>query len=397
MFNYSDKHMEFVHTNRLAHVPWAKLAKDFNKKFKCDQSSDALRLAYSRHKELLEAGLPEVDVALLRQARSSAKTSAKNRKALNLALDAIDLQESILERMQAVVDKSDIKPIKKPAKSSKKKPTKAKMVMEVLLSDLHYGKLTDDFHLAEARARMRKYSAAVVNQYEMQTALGYNISSIDLAFLGDIIESATMHGVESLKSCEFGNSEQVTAAIDSIFHDFIVPVAQTGAKLKALCVTGNHSRVMPQKTFIKPGKEHLSWIIYNTLEMLCKKTEIDISFQIAEGPTLVHTIFTDTVLYEHYDLVNTCTKKGFLDMLAKRQSQLGQIIDFYRGGHWHELTIFDRGRIIVNGCLPGADGYSESLGFSTESVQAINFYCRNQTRPNSYYYTFPVYLGGGDE
>lgn len=392
MTNYENKHLEFIHNLREKGIKWPEVAVRFNTRFDTNKAHDALRLVYARHKELLDAGIPEVDVALLRQARNASKTSSKNRRALNITLDAIEQQEDLIRRIETLVKNSAIEPIK--TAKTKHRVAGTPMIMEVLLSDLHYGKKTDTFNYVRARELMREYASVVEDQFRLQTKQAkYAVKSIDLAFLGDIIESSTMHGAESLKSCEFGNSEQVVAAIESLFADMVVPVASLGVPVNALCVTGNHGRTQPQKTFIKPGKEHLSWIIYKTLEMLCQKSKLPVTFKIAEGPTLVHRIFNDLVLYEHYDLVGACTKKALSDMLAKRQTQVGEIINFYRGGHYHEYTIFDRGRIIVNGCLPGNDGYSESFGYSTESVQAINFYCKNDSRPNSYYYTFPVYLG----
>lgn len=390
---YTSDQINFIHLHRQKGHQWSEIATKYNKNFRSDQSENALRFAYARHKELEEAGLPEVDVALLRQARRSSKTSSKNQRQLNIALEAIELQDDILGEIKKLINDKQFTNVRV-KRATKKTPTHTPMVIEVLLSDLHYGKKTDKFNSKIARLRMREYRMAVVFQALLHQSQGYDVTSIDVALLGDIIESSTMHGAESLKSSEFGNSEQVVLAIKSLFEDFFVPLAELGIFINVNCVTGNHERTEHTKTYVKPGKEYLSWIIYNTLEMLCSQAKLPVKFNIAEGPTLLHRIFDDNVLYEHFDLTKGCTKVALSAMLSKRQTQLGKIISFYRGGHYHEYTMFNRGQIIVNGCLPGADEYSDSFGYNTEAVQVINFYCQNSTRPNSYYYTFPVFLGG---
>lgn len=391
---YSSEQIQFISNCRDSGQKWAELTEKFNKKFRSDQSENALRFAYVRYTELEAAGLPEVDVTLLRQARSASKMSSRNQRRLNIALDAMTSQEDILEKIKDLLQSTNFAKLAVDRSPKKAAIAAVPMVVEVLLSDLHYGKKTDTFNSKIARTRMKAYKNAVMDQIVRHEAQGYAIESIDVALLGDIIESSTMHGAESLKSSEFGNSEQVVLAIKSLFEDFFVPLSVLGIPLIANCVAGNHERTEHTKTYVKPGKEYLSWIIYNTLDMLCTQAKIPVTFNIAEGPTLLHKIFDDYVLYEHFDLVKACTKASLSDMLSKRQTQTGKIVKFYRGGHYHEYTMFNRGQIIVNGCLSGADDYSDSFGYNTEAVQVINFYCQNTTRPNSYYYSFPVFLGG---
>jgi hypothetical protein len=392
---YTQVQLEYIHALKQQGYKWPEIEDLFNKKFKLDKSHDALRFAYARHLELHNAGLEEVDVALLRQARNASKSSSKNRKALDLALESIDQHQSILESMKELIKGGKFPKIEVPKKKVKSITHSTPMVMEVLLSDLHYGKKTDTFDSVRARKMMSEYAKEVLLQLNNRTLEGYAIQRLDICLLGDIIESSTMHGAESLKGCEFGNSEQVVLAIKSLFEDFFVPVLSQGVPMVVNCVAGNHERVEMSKTYNKPGKEYLSWVIYNSLDMLCEKVfpKSNIKFNIAEGPVLLHKIFNDYVVYEHFDLTGACTKKALAEMMNKRQTQLGKVVQYYRGGHYHEYTIFDRGRIIVNGCLPGPDGYSESLGFNTEPVQAINFYAEDKDKPNTYLYSYPVYLG----
>ena len=143
-----------------------------------------------------------------------------------------------------------------------------------------------------------------------------------------------------------------------------------------------------------PGDDNLTYIIYNTLALLCKQTQItNATFTIARGVYLVSKIFDDHVLYIHGDHTKALTRVAMEAEMMKRAAQTKTVLSFMRFGHYHEYTVFGRGKIIGNGSLPGQDGYSDTKGFDSEAVLVINSYVKNDSRPTSFYRTFPVYLG----
>jgi hypothetical protein len=78
--------------------------------------------------------------------------------------------------------------------------------------------------------------------------------------------------------------------------------------------------------------------------------------------------------------------------LSRRQSQINKIIDFFRIGHWHEVTQHGQGRAMVNGSVPGQDSYADSKGYNSEAVQILNYYVETKNRPTCFFRSFPIYL-----
>lgn len=304
-------------------------------------------------------------------------------------------QELLGENMRNVITEA-VKGIKvDKVKSVKLRSHKGRrMTMELMLSDIHYGKKTDKFNLKVCRERMSHLTKTFLEEMDKKKVEGYNVERVIIALIGDIIESYTMHGLESASGCEFGNAKQVQSAITSLFHDVIVPIAKTGVRIDIPAVTGNHDRTDMSRTMNKPGESNLTWIIYNTLEELVKASGLkNVTFHIPTSSSVVLDIYGNNCLYEHGDNAASNNKKGYEDLMEKRARQQDITLHFGRFGHFHEYAIFDRGRIIVNESVCGQDSYAEVKGFKTSAGQTINFYVETKNRPNCFYYSFPVYLG----
>lgn len=274
-------------------------------------------------------------------------------------------------------------------KSSKGK----KMTIEIMLSDIHYGKATDTFNLKKCRERMRDLATVYISEIT-QKQKTFNVEKLMIALIGDIIESSSMHGMESMLGCEFGNSRQVQEAIESLFYDFILPVSELGIEMVVPCVPGNHDRYDPSKTMNKPGVNNLSWIIYKMVESLAAAHKLkNVKFDVTEDSYVVHSIYGSNVLYEHGDELKNVQKATILNHLEKRGRQVNKQIHMGRFGHWHEYVCFNRGQAIVNESVCGQDSYAKIKGFASTAGQTINFYVDTKNRPTSFYYSFPVYLG----
>jgi hypothetical protein len=68
-----------------------------------------------------------------------------------------------------------------------------------------------------------------------------------------------------------------------------------------------------------------------------------------------------------------------------------------RGGHYHEPAEFGLGKIVVNGCVPGNDSFSNVHGFDCEPSQTLNFYIQRERsdsikRQTSFYKRFLIQL-----
>ena len=258
------------------------------------------------------------------------------------------------------------------------------MTKELLLSDIHFGKLTDTFNLEVCKERLETVIAATIKEINRDSK-DFNIDEIVVGILGDIIENYSMHVLESAKGCEFGNSKQVYEALINLFKICILPLNQLGIPMRVVCVTGNHDRTDQKRTYHKPGEENFTHIIYNTLKDFSEIAGLkNIEFIIPSDPWSVIEIYGNTVLYEHYDNCKNADRKGLEGLMTKRANQLSMTIDYMRGGHFHEPTSFRNGRIMINGCLTGTDSFASVLGYNASASQTVNSFVNSDRRYKMY-------------
>lgn len=363
---------------------WDQLTKHFT-----GMSANALRKAYYRYEGLETASDPVVES--LKAAERAKKQKAVIVKENKHVLSYLEKRQDLLSEIRDLVQNVKFtKPVIVKYKADK---TKRKMTMEVMLTDLHYGKKSKTFNTAVAKSRMKRFGEVVLSEYNRYSSL-YNVEKFITFLGGDIIENSDFHGMESRRASEYGNSEQVVVAVRSLFEDYIVPVVSTGKPVKFICVTGNHDRLGEHSTYQDPGKENLTWIIYKMLEDMCKLAGFkNTEFVIPDGVYHVEDVYGSSVLYEHGDHVKGgVARKACEAHISKRSKQVGKLIRFFRMGHFHEKTMFGRGRVIVNSSLAGQDGYSEINGYDSEASQTINYYIETKDRPDPFYHSFPVCL-----
>lgn len=302
------------------------------------------------------------------------------------------VKEEILKSMESALKSLKIEKQKIPSK--KKSTHKTKMTMELMVSDVHYGKKSQTFDLQTCRNRMQELSKVFLEEVD-QKEKSFDVETIIIALIGDIIESATMHGEESMRSSEFGNARQIQESIDSLFNDIILPIAKTGKKVIIPAVTGNHDRTDKNRTYNDPGENNVTWIIYKALERYCQLAGLNnVSFAIPRDSYTIVNVYGSNILYEHGDNVKNLNKQTIYSWMEKRGRQVKKQIDMIRMGHYHEYLMYDRGRVIVNESVCGEDSYSKVNGYASTAGQTINFYVNTNKRPSSFYYSFPVYLGG---
>ena len=115
-----------------------------------------------------------------------------------------------------------------------------------------------------------------------------------------------------------------------------MPIITTGRQIVVISIIGNHSRYSFKETYNDPGKNNLSWIIYNILDMLCKQAKFNnIEFIIPESNYYVYEIYGDAILYEHGDKIGGFTQKNVETHIHSRSRQVKKIINFARFGHFH--------------------------------------------------------------
>ena len=305
--------------------------------------------------------------------------------------DKINLKKEAL----AVIEKAFKQMKPKKYKVPRKKSVKGKkMAMELMLSDIHFGKKTKTFNLAILRKRLEKLTATFLDELKKKQKEGYNVNQLIISLIGDIIESYTMHGSESSIGCEFGNSVQMQQAIDCLFDLVFLPLAMTGINIHVPAVAGNHDRTEKNRTYNNPGENYVTWVIYNSLKRYCQLSGLkNITFDIPVDSYTTYDLFgKHTMLFEHLDNISSPTKKICEVLMKKRGDQTGKVVKMLRGGHWHEYVCFDRGKIIINESGCGQDSFAKVKGYVSRAGQTINFYVDDDSMPNGFLYSYPVNL-----
>ena len=396
---YTEKQLNDILDWKSNNIEWKEMVKRFNKKYKVETTVDSLKSKFYsfKDKNLIRADDVQKDSPseLFAILKESNKEKAKSKKVLSrnkILTEYLISKEDILDGIKDVLKTSKIKALK--INKPKLKSTNKGMTLELLVSDVHFGKKTDTFNLKVAKERLTTMADTVVGEVS-RNQKNYNIDRIILALLGDIIESSTMHGLESAKGSEFGNAKQIQVAIENLFYSLIMPIAKLGIPITLPCITGNHDRTEMDRTMTLPGLDNVTWIIYNALKLLAKAHNLNhLEFIIPEKSYLIMSIYKNNVLYEHGDnrTIKSPTRPNLESFMNKRGFQVKKVVDFFRLGHFHEPVLYGQGRIIVNGSVVGNDSYAEVLGFSTDAVQILNFYINTKDRPTCFYKSFPIYL-----
>lgn len=389
MNNYTEEQIAFIiHQKNVSKRAFDEISGKFTKKFGIEVDAADMKQAYHKNKNYFDRD----DIALkklkdiARVKKSNSYTSKENRIILQALNDWDDVIDAVNQAARDI-NKIKFKTLRLP-KSKKKKG----MTKELLLSDIHFGKLTEGFNLEVLKQRLDEVVHATVGEIERDSK-EYNVDEIIVAFLGDIIENYSMHVLESAKGCEFGNAKQIYEALKCLFKQVIVPLNQLGVPMRVVGVTGNHDRDGAQKTFHHPGEENFTHVIYNAIKDMSEIAGLkNIEFIIPRDPWAVIEIYGNKVLYEHYDNAKSPDRKALETLMTKRAHQLNMIIDYMRGGHFHEPTSFRNGRIQINGCMTGNDSYATVLGYNGEASQTLNSFVDSKNRRYKMYRSFNILL-----
>jgi len=393
---YSEEQLAYIiKTKDETNLSWTEIAEKYNKKFKENKYCESLRKCYHRNKHYFDQ--KDAPIKTLKQIQQTKKNSSNVAKENKIIIDHLLSQDSIIEAIQNAVKEISLTKYKIPKPISKDNK-KEKMTLEALLSDIHFGKLVKNeqgkivINSEEIRVRLKKMSDQIIKEIQRNKE-HFNVERLIVSCLGDLIENSSMHNIESLKGCEFGTSRQVFECIQSLYSDFFLPLALTGIKIDVIAITGNHDRNGDSQTYVNRGEDNLSFIIFKTLQLLCKNSNLtNMDFNISIKIYNHTKVYGNTILLEHGDEIRSLDRNVLTTMMNKRQSQINQIVHFYRIGHFHEPIILGQGKIMVNGSITGSDGYSDGKGYSSEALQFLNYYVETNKRKTCYFKNFPIYL-----
>lgn len=361
--------IKFVEKLRSQGFSWQEVSVSYEEKFGEKVSRDALRHRYNyQAADGDEEGSTINALSKMRRSQVAAATLRKERDKVIQAKISLDDIFDKLKELTKGVNKQNIKI--RPKKIRNKQP----MTIEANFGDIQIGKKMTDYNSEIARKRMQEYTSALLMKIEQHEKLGYNVERIVVNMLGDLIENDKKHK-NSQRSTDTSNPEQIYNFIQWTYLDLVVPLARTGIQVDFQCVTGNHDQDDSGLIMYNPGIEHHTWIMYNSLELLCKTAGIkNVVFNIAKGAFLVYDIYGHNVLIEHGVGVG-CDESSMAKRTQMRSQQVKKFISYFRMGDKHNVSRFNNDKYVVNGAFFGADKdgmeYSGILGYSTPAAQVV--------------------------
>lgn len=328
------------------------------------------------------------------RSRNFQTENVRLRKDVKALSEAVGDREAFIDAMTRIVDELPERP---PVdfRSYGGGQAGTPITVEILLSDLQIGKLSPGYDTNIARKRLFEFGRAALFQIEQKAAVGYRIERIVLGLLGDIIESDMKHS-NSGRATDSSTSEQLFDAQQGLFEFVIEPLARYGIPMDIVAITGNHDWDGHGINMFEPGKNHLSWCMYRSLEMLTTRVGYsNVTWHIPEGSYAIVDFYGQKALYEHgVGVANT--EIAMKSHKIKRSEQEKQHLTYFRMGDKHTVTSFNSGQLVVNGAFFGASAggteYSGIVGYSSVPAQWMGFHVARKDNRLSLYDSFVIQL-----
>lgn len=331
----------------------------------------------------------------LAKTRNALTENNRLRKDVRSLADAVGSRDAFLDAVDRLAQDLSERPPWTP-KAYHGAQAGTPMTVELLFSDLQIGKLCPGYNTPVAKSRIKEYTKAALFKIEQAADAGYRIERIILAVIGDIIESDKKHK-NSGRACDTGTAEQIWDATEALFIHVIEPLARLGIAVDVIAVTGNHDWDDHGLAMFEPGKQQLSWPLYQSLRLLTKRAGYgNVTFDIPEGSYTTAEVYGQTLLYEHGVGVSA-TETAMKAHKVKRSEQEKKHITYFRMGDKHNVCSFNSGTFVVNGAFFGATKggteYSGIAGYDSVPAQWMGFHVPRDDGRLSLFDTFTIQLG----
>jgi len=252
-----------------------------------------------------------------------------------------------------------------------------KIVLRILISDVHFGKITSSFNLEVCKRRLEYYKRKVIENYFFLLNK-YEITKVEFVILGDIIDGNHIYPTHP-HNVEVVLFEQVfKRGLVEIFAEFIKELHCLNKNLVVVCNPGNHGR----STKYDPHSNNADMYFFFCLKYYFSNY-MDIKFHIPETVHSEEKLF----LSPYSDSLNShghITKGGKDGALVKsiidrvKEWKLGGRFGnfkFYNCGHYHSNFIFPSNfgiTVVSNGTFVSDDTHSiVNFGSDGSGIQYI--------------------------
>lgn len=233
----------------------------------------------------------------------------------------------------------------------------------VCLSDLHTGADIDSawnkFDKEILKARLESYVAQIFNIVARHAA-----EKIYVLLLGDLI-NGHIHVNTRVQNNE-NSIEQVMIAAELV-SNFVAELYEVCKNIDVYAVSGNHSRVFPNKDEQVAGDELEALIPFYMKARLQNLSGIDIKTDKLDPTFGGFKARSSLVMYAHGDKDSPANVVEHLTMMVK------QPIDLVFLGHRHSngMTTVHGTKVIESGCVCGIDSYAVGIRKNDIPQQAV--------------------------
>lgn len=375
-------------TSGAADLDWSEIRDLINHEFRNDESEyrdeSAYRKSYQHAKRFFDAGVftdTSVDDYLdsieeRRRELEMAKQSLRDERTdYQRSIREEARRNSFIELMRRVIAQ-EVKPLE--FKSAER--VRAKAVgdndLVVCLSDLHAGLKTDNgwnrFDSDELRARLMSYAKTIREIAEDQGA-----GMCYVALGGDNISGA-IH-----PNLRLENNENVVAQVKEVsmfISDFVDEISNYFSNTYVFSVSGNHSRLFPNKEEHVTGEE-LDDLVPFIMRLRLSNNKSVVVYDEKDGPhfvdetiKVIHTRFGHTFYLVHGD------KDTPNNVLKNLTMMTGKKPDGIIMSHRHHNAYDSQygTKIIQNGSVIGTDRYCVDHRIAGRPEQIVVVTSRNQ-------------------
>jgi len=295
------------------------------------------------------------------------------------------IKEDFLSTFKQIMKDNPIV-LHKPIKESKAKKNLQRSVV-VHFSDTHYG-----CNIAKNEMNgLNEYNwtiAARRTAFVIDQAVKYKPQHRDNTELVVCLNGDILAGV--IHDQEFGVDLMTTqfAGALSILSQGISYVAGHYSKVRVVCTTGNHDRMMHKSS--KDRAMNHKWDSYATMLYLALREALtakhtNIEFDIPESPYAILNIQGHKFFQSHGDSVLNVGNPGKSINMSSINQQINKLnTQVLKGpenfagvivGHVHTATVQltdSETTLLVNGCLSGTDSFAQAVGiFNNHPSQTI--------------------------
>lgn len=246
----------------------------------------------------------------------------------------------------------------------------------LLLSDLHYGQVTDNYWNSYNSNEFNKRSDILV-QRALEISKRHNVQKLNVMGLGDYI-NGLIHTTTRLSNRE-SIVEQVLQVSEAI-SEIIYRLAKEIPYVTLSMTDDNHSRMFSNKnentdkdSFVPFMKEFIKMRIKNLPNVVYIENHIDTGI-------VVLNVCDCTIVGVHGD------KDSMKTGISRMTSMLKTNIDYMCMAHYHNCKEDTEGEseLIVNGSFGGTDEYAKNLRLHSKPMQKYMVFSRPYGRECTY-------------